>query len=524
MKNHLNRVTAIVCAVVSLLFLFVFCVINFRGFGQFCTGDIYSDTYLVRVMWESGTIFPENWIFGNQFYVISTPVLAALIYGLCGSINLSMILATTAMTLLTIVCFWWMLRPFASRTQILLGLTVLLGSVIGPDVVATIEGQIFYLMASYYAGYLITMFVVFGDYVRTLHNPERKGTAVLILAVFLSFGTGMQSLRQTAVMVFPLLAAEAIRLLLLWLRRTPVSSWNIKATVRVALYTAANLSGMAAIKVIAPNCVTMYGELSFNPLSRVPECLSTCLRALRSISGLKYLDSETPLLGVIALVLVLATVIALLSLFLRRRKWDGCDVLMILFGASILCTLGVSVVVNIYTRSIYIFPWYPLAALAAVVLFSRLRISHRAVATALLLIALLGNLFLSYGSSAEKACSDAALPERQVAQYLMDEGYSRVYGPWMWVDRVAVWTDGQVAAGSWYGSVCQVIPYITPTDIFSEADNAKACYLTINAKTEQELLDFAASQGAEMTLLERFEGTSYCLYTSSKQLMFFGAD
>ena len=175
MKNPVNRLIGICSALVCVCFLTIFCVINFRGFSRFCTPDMYSDTYLIREIWESGTIFPENWIFGNQFYVISTPVLGALFYGLCGSINLSMVLATTAMTVLIILSFWWMLRPFASPAQILLGLAVLLGCVIGPEIVSTIEGQILYLMASYYAGYLITMFVIFGDYARAAQGSTGGG-------------------------------------------------------------------------------------------------------------------------------------------------------------------------------------------------------------------------------------------------------------------------------------------------------------------------------------------------------------
>ena len=176
MKQNKFSFSAVLSAIVCLCFLAVFCVINFRGFARFCTPDMYSDTLLSRIIWESGSIFPENWIFGNQFYVAATPVLAALMYGLCGSVNLAMVLATTVMTALTLLSFRWMVRPYADTPRILLGMAVLLGCVFGPDIVTTIEGQIFYLMASYYAGYLITMFVVYGDYTHTVtgRKPSLK--------------------------------------------------------------------------------------------------------------------------------------------------------------------------------------------------------------------------------------------------------------------------------------------------------------------------------------------------------------
>lgn len=521
MKQNKFTLTAVLSAGVCLCFLAVFCVINFRGFERFCTPDMYSDTYLSRVMWESGTIFPESWVFGNQFYAAATPVLAALLYGLCGSINLSMVLATTAMTVLTLVSFWWMLRPYTDGSGILLGMAVLLGCVIGPNIVTTIEGQIFYLMASYYAGYLITLFVVFGDYVHALTNvPPRRTNIPLALSLLLSFATGMQSLRQTAVMILPLLGFECLRLLLAWLSRKEPRDWNRGATLRVGAYALANLAGRVAIKLLDPNCVTMYEDLAFNTPQVLWERFTTSLRALRSVSGLKYLTGDTPLAGIAALVLVLA-VLAALVLVLRRPR-DGAGTLTLLLVCSILCILGVNMVVNIYIRSIYIFPWYPLTALAAVVLAGRLRGWRRDAVALVLLAALLGNLWVSYGPTAAQALEDTDPPERQVAQYLMEEGYDYVYGPWMQVSGVAVWTDGQVAAGSWHESICQVIPYITPTDIFSGEDNARACYLTTGSGVEQALLDHAAAQDAELTLVKRFEGTAYALYTSSQQLMYFG--
>ena len=66
-----------------------------------------------------------------------------------------------------------------------------------------------------------------------------------------------------------------------------------------------------------------------------------------------------------------------------------------------------------------------------------------------------------------------------------------------------------------------MIPYITPTDIFSQEDNARACYLTTGAGVEQSLQEYAAAQSASLTLVKRFEGTAYALYTCDRQLMYF---
>ena len=325
-------------------------------------------------------------------------------------------------------------------------------------------------------------------------------------------------------MVLPLAGFECLRLLWLWLDHRQTADRKLGATLRVVLYTLSNLAGQAAVKLLDPNCVTMYEDLSFNAPGDLAARFSTSLRALRSVTGLKYLTAETPLLGIAALVLVLTAAAGLLSLLQRRERLKGDEVLMLLLLCSILCIVCVNLVVNIYIRSIYIFPWYALAAVAALVLVGKLRRSWQNALALVLSAALLCNLALSYGPTAKQALSDSEPPEKQIAQYLMDEDYDFVYGPWMQVSGVAVWTDGQVAAGSWHGNICRIIPYITPTDIFSEDDNTNACYLTTGASVEQSLQDHAAARGASLTLVKRFDGTAYALYTSDRQLMYFGTD
>lgn len=108
-------------ALLALLaaYLVVFSIINFCGFTDFMTPDIYSDTLAARYMWEQKSLFPEGWVFGNQYYVVATPVLSALFYGLIGSMNLAMAIATTVMTLALLAACYWLFRSFLGQTQAL---------------------------------------------------------------------------------------------------------------------------------------------------------------------------------------------------------------------------------------------------------------------------------------------------------------------------------------------------------------------------------------------------------------------
>ena len=137
---------------VILCFFAVFAVINFKCFNCFCEPDMYADTLVARLMWEEKTLFPFAYVFGNQLYVIATPVLSALFYGLGASQNTAMALATTAMSLFIVLSFLWMLRPLVKKgLSLWASLLMLVSCVFGEKLVNQEQGQLLFIMCSYYA-------------------------------------------------------------------------------------------------------------------------------------------------------------------------------------------------------------------------------------------------------------------------------------------------------------------------------------------------------------------------------------
>lgn len=516
-----------VFAVLLIAYLASFTIINFCGFERFCSGDMYEDTYVSRLMWEQKTLFPENWTFGNQFYVITTPVLAALIYGMTGSVNLSMAIATTIMTALTLLSFIWMIKPFASRKELLFGTLLLVSAVVGPYIVDTIEGQILYLMASYYAGYIITLFVVFGDYIRYATGKiSRFVTISLVLSLFLSFCTGMQSLRQTAIMVLPLLAYEALRWLIVLIKMKKIPGGEqIKCTLRAGLIAAANLLGYLASKLLDVSSVTIYGDLSIISGQQMSENMATGFRALKSITGIKYLfgsDGDSNIfIGLFSLLLIAAVIFALVQYIRSRSRGnDGLFICLALCFISIAAVLAINVVVNLSLRSIYLFVWYPLVALSAMLLFRHLKGVWRGGGAAVLCLFIACNLYNSYYPCVEDALAEDTTPEAEICAWIEENGYDTLYGEWNTAAEIAAYSDGGVTAGAWYGAVYQILGYINPLDVYSEEDNKTAVYI-VTPWNREEALRLASENGAEMTLQKSFDDGYFELYTSSKQLMYF---
>ncbi len=105
---------------IIIIFFAVFCVINFCGFERFCDSDMYQDVYVSKLIWNSKSIFPPNWTFSNQYFVLAAPNIAAVVYGITGSINLSIELATTIYTLLILAAFVYRIKAVTSNKTVIL--------------------------------------------------------------------------------------------------------------------------------------------------------------------------------------------------------------------------------------------------------------------------------------------------------------------------------------------------------------------------------------------------------------------
>lgn len=521
--DHYYKLLLYIAIAISVGYIISFAIINFCGFNGFCTADMYEDTYVSKLIWEQKTLFPTGWVFGNQLYVITTPVLAAVFYGATGSINLSMAMATTVMTFLIIISFFWMIRPFVTKKIAVFGVLALLSCVICPYAVETLEGQIFYVMASYYAAYLITLCVVFGDYARAVTDLSRRFfTIAFFLSIALSFCTGMQSIRQTAIMIAPLLLFETLRII-----RMAVGSKNFRPllSVRVLTVVSANIAGLITAKLMHIPSVSIYGDVAF-AFGNISERLATDARAIFAVTGLKYLwnDSQNIFLGIFAALLIITVLYAIIRIFRERNIADeGLTIYSELCILSLIVVLAANLVMDLSMRSLYLFVWFPLAAVSVCILLNHTHGAKlKAIAGALCIFAVI-NLCFSYLPCIYTALSPDLSTKKQISDYLCENDYEILYGDWNTVTSIAVYSDGEVTAASWHQEPLSILKYINPQDLYSESDNDNAAYLITRGEKDY-FLAAAQSVNAKLTLKATFDSDAYEVYESSKQLMHFEDD
>lgn len=521
MKLHSERAKtekwlSALALLVMACYLAVFAVINFKCFARFCEQDMYADTLVARLMWEQKTLFPLGYVFGNQLYVVATPVLSALFYGLTGSPNTAMALATTVMSSLILLSLFFLLRPVVKRgLSLACAMLMLVACAFGDKLVNQEMGQLLFILCSYYACYLVTLFVVLGDYTRSITDP-RPRPLPLGLSLLLCFATGMQSLRQTCIMVLPILAFEGLQQLLGIAQQGRTAFHRRKMPlIRALAYAAANLAGVLFVKIFPVHQYTIFDAAPASFSQR----LADIYVAFRDVAGFGWAGPEHPFFTLL-LAFQLALLFGALALQLRQiRRPSALSDLWWLLLISIAAVTAAALVASLQLRAVYLFMYYPLLALSAALVLERGKPRLRcALALALCLLSL-GNLYCSYIPSIRSALAPREEPLEQISAWAVENGYELVYGGHASVaPGIAAYSDGALVAGCWDEAVMlKSKEYLNIQNVYSLEDVERAIFVFTPGELDYAH-EAAVNAGAELTFHGQYGELS--VYTSTVQLMY----
>lgn len=487
-----EKIFSVVLTVLLLGFVGMVFYINFSINPEYYDGDIYNDINYAKEAWKAKSLFPKDWIFGNQTYVVATPVLAALFYGITGNGFTAMAIASCIMTVLTLLTYDWMTRTLFSYNERTAGFLFMIGFLLLKAHVATSQQgiQAFFTMASYYACYLINAFIVYGCYVR-IRQGKFTGKHIIpaIIGVALSFGTGMQSLRQTAVMALPLVACEVLLIIIYSAKdkRFAISY----STLFSAIVFIANIAGLVAMRFIEINQNSIYGTTAF--VSSFKDFFRKLFLNMESVAltfGLDALELRVRLVASIPflLIILIGFILCVKNYIKNKCNEQGRFVLVMLLTLGCVSVFAAGVLTDVVNRALYYFMIYPLLAVCVsyiIVKFEKKRdvlFSVVAAFTAGMII------FRTAGAVEEiKAGKDKNSTAHQIANYMLDNGYDTIYS----VFGLSGVMDGAenvvVASGDKIHIVqfknvdsskpMKPVEYLCVKDGYKQWDNSKSLYL-----------------------------------------------
>lgn len=526
-----EKIFSVVLTVLLLGFVGMVFYINFSINPEYYDGDIYNDINYAKEAWKAKSLFPKDWIFGNQTYVVATPVLAALFYGITGNGFTAMAIASCIMTVLTLLTYDWMTRTLFSYNERTAGFLFMIGFLLLKAHVATSQQgiQAFFTMASYYACYLINAFIVYGCYVR-IRQGKFTGKHIIpaIIGVALSFGTGMQSLRQTAVMALPLVACEVLLIIIYSAKdkRFAISY----STLFSAIVFIANIAGLVAMRFIEINQNSIYGTTAF--VSGFKDFFRKLFLNMESVAltfGLDALELRVRLVASIPflLIILIGFILCVKDYIKNKCNEQGRFVLVMLLTLGCVSVFAAGVLTDVVNRALYYFMIYPLLAVCVsyiIVKFEKKRdvlFSVVAVFTAGMII------FRTAGAVEEiKAGKDKNSTAHQIANYMLDNGYDTIYS----VFGLSGVMDGAenvvVASGDKIHLVqfknvdsskpMKPVEYLCVKDGYKQWDNSKSLYLLRDHELPK-VKKIAGKYDVTMTEKARF-GDGLYLYSMSENI------
>lgn len=526
-----EKIFSVVLTVLLLGFVGMVFYINFSINPEYYDGDIYNDINYAKEAWKAKSLFPKDWIFGNQTYVVATPVLAALFYGITGNGFTAMAIASCIMTVLTLLTYDWMTRTLFSYNERTAGFLFMIGFLLLKAHVATSQQgiQAFFTMASYYACYLINAFIVYGCYVR-IRQGKFTGKHIIpaIIGVALSFGTGMQSLRQTAVMALPLVACEVLLIIIYSAKdkRFAISY----STLFSAIVFIANIAGLVAMRFIEINQNSIYGTTAF--VSSFKDFFRKLFLNMESVAltfGLDALELRVRLVASIPflLIILIGFILCVKDYIKNKCNEQGRFVLVMLLTLGCVSVFAAGVLTDVVNRALYYFMIYPLLAVCVsyiIVKFEKKRdvlFSVVAVFTAGMII------FRTAGAVEEiKAGKDKNSTAHQIANYMLDNGYDTIYS----VFGLSGVMDGAenvvVASGDKIHLVqfknvdsskpMKPVEYLCVKDGYKQWDNSKSLYLLRDHELPK-VKKIAGKYDVTMTEKARF-GDGLYLYSMSENI------
>ena len=530
-KNKSEKIFSVILTVLLLAFLGLVFYVNLSCNPEYYDGDIYNDINYAKEAWKAKSIFPKDWIFGNQTYVVATPVLAALFYGIIGNGFTAMAIASCIMTVLIVLTYDWMTRTLFSYNERMAGFLFLIGVLLLKAHVATSQQgiQAFFTMASYYACYLINAFIVYGCYIR-LRKGEFSGKhiAMSVIGIALSFGTGMQSLRQTAVMALPLVACEILMIIIYSIRdkKFAISS----STLFSAIVFVSNIAGLIAMKFIEINQNSIYGTTAF--VKSLKEFLEKGFFNVEYVVltfGLDSLELRVRLVvSMVFLLIILIGFILCVKDFFKNKCIDqGRFAFVMLLTLGCVSVFAAGVLTDVVNRALYYFMIYPLLAVCVSYIIVKYPGKRKAFFSIIAVFAAGMIAFRTVGAVGEiKNGKDESSTAHQIANYMLDNGYDTIYS----VFGLSGIMDGAeniiVASGDKIHLVqykrvdrskpMKPVEYLCVKDGYKQWDNEKSLYL-LREWELPKVRELAEKYGVEMTKQAQF-GEGLYLYSMSENL------
>lgn len=344
------------------------------------------------------------------------------------------------------------------------------------------------------------------------------------LCLVLSFCTGLQSFRQTFIMLVPICIMEIFFSIKAIYHHTNLFA---RKTFWFTLANGiANVFGLLLIRLMAIPRYTIYGDYGLvGSISEVKNNLGQIMESLVTAIGIGTQDNKWIFVYSICLIAIFLVSIAII---IKNKDKSGLPLLILLNLVSILVVVGGKLLTHMAIRPAYLCFWYPMVCLCFIYLLEQF-VGKMAYMFLLFVfsVAMLVNYRTTYNpvydwiSIAQQDYNERV----EVASWMMENGYNRLFGRNNFTEQLAAVSNGDILCACWGEDSTENMFVITPclvnTEIYQAEYADETLYLIID-DAEEIFLEKARSMGANVKMVRDLKYRNAKLYTSSSHLIIMG--
>lgn len=443
--------------IILFVYLAIFGYMNLCKYAQHVDSDIAAEALLAREIWQEKDLTPDDWIASTERYAVGMPTIAAVFYGMTGSMQMAVGLACVLLGVLFLLAFYYFLRKLSlGRPAAVTALLVLCALPINgwrnEDQMVPFVTLLLFLFADYYVLHSIYLFFSFLFYLHL--REQQKVTRKTILEWVILFVAGillnLGGQRCLQVVILPFLVMELIFLFLEsghFSRKLPKERFWATGFVGslILSFLISSLKGFRASYVV-------YLQ---SPREVMEKLLLTVPAAILENFGLAG-DARVGSFDSVMQMLVWAFLILLgYGIYYvaknREEVTEGQRMALSYLGISVGVTAFIIAFTTAEAAHYYFFMSWFAAALIVALLVEHLAENNDffrgLILAAVCLFALLNLKYTYYGAATTK---DNLQEYQEVADFLVEEGIEYGYAEFWDAERICLITDGKVTMGHSY--------------------------------------------------------------------------
>ena len=420
------------------LFLLLIFWTNLGHYSYVMNSDIGAEAMLAGVIWETGHNLPVNWYPSTETRFVTTPNLAALFYGVCGSMNMAMGLACCVMTLLIVISIYFFGKAIDLSMNGRLGLVLMILMI--PNNFNILE--ILYLYACYYSVHVVALFWTLSLYCNMIRKQRINRISMCFCSVF-AMVRGVQGMRGMLVLYGPLFGIEIIRTLYLFYCRKKREKCDNIATVWVVLILILNFIGSRFP-------VSVGQDFSRNIRKGFSKLFTTVIPDMGRAIGLENAGSAGKICLFVFLTVAGYVLVNILWKAVRKKELEEAEWAYLFLCASPVLTALIVSFTTVESSARYYFVLLFAMCQAVILLTERYVQKQRTVKTVIGAIVIcfmminIREIYLPVLQSEEPPRSDAY----QVVPYLAENDYPLAYTTFEHANMLTALSDGKVKVAS----------------------------------------------------------------------------